>query len=67
MAKMKSEKRRMLILKTAKGLFSKHGFFNTSISDIVKACGLPVGSIYTYFSSKEGIVKTIVDDKMGGD
>ena len=62
MARLKSENRRNLILNTSKSLFSQKGYFNTSISDIVKECGLPVGSIYTYFASKEEIVRTIVEE-----
>jgi AcrR family transcriptional regulator len=43
-------------------LFSQKGFFGTSISDIVRESGLPVGTIYTYFESKEAIVRTIVEE-----
>ena len=62
MARSKSEDKRVLILQTSKTLFARKGFFNTSISDIVKETGLPVGSIYTYFKNKEEIVKVIVDE-----
>ena len=47
---------------TSKTLFSRNGYYNTSISDIVKESGLPVGSIYTYFKSKEEIVRSIVEE-----
>jgi AcrR family transcriptional regulator len=43
-------------------LFSQKGFFNTSISDIVKVTGLSVGTIYTYFQSKDEIVRAIVEE-----
>jgi AcrR family transcriptional regulator len=62
MARSKSEDKRALILLTSKTLFARKGFFNTSISDIVKETGLPVGSIYTYFKNKEEIVKVIIDE-----
>jgi len=62
MARAKDENKRQLILESAKMLFSKRGFYNTSIADITKETGLPVGSIYTYFKSKEEIVKTIVEE-----
>ncbi len=61
MAKMKDENKKKLILDTSKTLFSQKGFFNTSISDIVNETGLPAGSIYTYFTNKESIIKTIVE------
>lgn len=62
MARAKDENKRQLILESAKMLFSQRGFYNTSIADITKETGLPVGSIYTYFKSKEEIVKTIVEE-----
>ena len=62
MARMRDETKRAVILGTAKMLFSQKGFFGTSISDIVRESGLPVGTIYTYFESKEAIVRTIVEE-----
>jgi AcrR family transcriptional regulator len=62
MARAKDENKRLMILQSAKMLFSQRGFFNTSISDITKETGLPVGSIYTYFKSKEEIVRVIVNE-----
>lgn len=46
----------------ARHLFARQGFHNTSISDIKKETGLPVGSIYTYFDSKDDIMATIIED-----
>jgi AcrR family transcriptional regulator len=60
MARAKDENKRMLILQAAKMLFSQNGFFNTSVTDITRETGLPVGSIYTYFKGKEEIVRAIV-------
>jgi AcrR family transcriptional regulator len=62
MARSKSEDKRALILQASKTLFARKGFFNASISDIVKETGLPVGSLYTYFKNKEEIVKVIIDE-----
>lgn len=52
----KSEK----ILDTALLLFSKNGFYATTIPDIAKAMGMSVGNIYNYFSSKEKLAKEII-------
>lgn len=49
-------------MQSSKMLFSQKGFFNTSISDIVKETGMPVGTIYTYFNSKDEIVRVIVEE-----
>ena len=65
MARAKDEKKRQTILQAAKTLFSRQGFFNTSVTDITRETGLPVGSIYTYFKGKEEIVRAIVDEGWG--
>ena len=62
MARMKDETKRQSILESSKMLFSQKGFFNTSISDIVRETGFPVGTIYTYFKSKDEIVRSIVEE-----
>ncbi len=62
MARMKDERKRQAILETAKMLFSQKGFYGTSISDLVRETGFPVGTIYTYFRNKEEIVHTIVEE-----
>ncbi len=62
MARLKDERKRQAILETAKMLFSQRGFYGTSVSDIVRETGFPVGTIYTYFRNKEEIVRTIVEE-----
>jgi AcrR family transcriptional regulator len=62
MARALSEEKRLLILLQAKTLFARHGFSATSVADVAKACDLPVGSIYTYFTNKEEIVRAIVEE-----
>jgi TetR/AcrR family transcriptional repressor of cmeABC operon len=62
MARLKDEQKRESIQQTAKMLFAQAGFFNTSISDIVRESGFSVGTIYTYFKSKDEIVRSIVDE-----
>jgi len=62
MARAKDESKRSAILQSSKKLFAQKGFFNTSIADITSMTGLPTGSIYTYFTNKEEIVRVIVDD-----
>jgi AcrR family transcriptional regulator len=62
MARMKDETKRENIMEAAKILFARQGFFNTSVSDLVRESGFPVGTIYTYFKSKEEIIRTIVEE-----
>lgn len=49
-------------METAKRLFAERGFGATSVSDIAGAADIPVGSIYTYFSSKEDLIRAIVEE-----
>lgn len=58
---LSSEKREQ-ILEAAKRLFARQGFAPTSISDIVRETGHPVGTIYTYFPNKEEIIRAIVEE-----
>lgn len=43
------------ILKASVKLFKRKGYYNTSIANIAKACGLLKGSIYHYFENKDAI------------
>jgi AcrR family transcriptional regulator len=62
MARIKDERKRRIILDAAKTLFAARGYAQTSVADIVKETGLPIGSIYTYFKGKEEIISTIVEE-----
>jgi AcrR family transcriptional regulator len=62
MARALSEEKRRAIMEQAKRLFADKGFAATSVADIARIAGLPVGSIYTYFRNKEEIVRAIVDE-----
>lgn len=62
MARALSVEKRQLILDHAKRLFARDGFAATSVADVARACKLPVGSIYTYFTNKEELVRAIVQE-----
>lgn len=49
---------------TAEELFNARGYFETQISDIVKAIGVAQGTFYYYFKSKEAIVEAIIQRKV---
>ncbi|SDO66365.1 TetR/AcrR family transcriptional regulator [Desulforhopalus singaporensis] len=51
--------RKELILDTALKLFTKNGFFNTSVHDIQKDAMVSIGSIYHHFGNKEAIAKSL--------
>lgn len=48
------------IIETCKEVFHRNGYYNTSMADLAKACGLMKGSFYHYFGSKEEIMKTVL-------
>lgn len=52
---------REVIISTARGLFTRRGYFNTSVRDISKASGLSTGAIYHHFPGKSDIASAITD------
>ncbi|MBU0483332.1 MAG: TetR/AcrR family transcriptional regulator [Proteobacteria bacterium] len=58
----KIEERRGHILGTALNLFTRSGYFNTSVHDIQRRAEVSIGSIYHHFKNKEGIAKALYDD-----
>lgn len=48
-----------LICNTARKVIVENGFQDASISKIAKEAGIPVGSVYTYFKSKEELINEI--------
>ncbi|MGC9172483.1 TetR/AcrR family transcriptional regulator [Caldisericum sp.] len=52
--------KREQIIEVSEKLFLEKGFPNTSVEDITNVLGIAKGSFYTYFSSKEELLKEIV-------
>jgi len=48
------------LLEVGAALFSERGYHGTGIQEIVDAMGVPKGSFYNYFKSKEGFAAEIV-------
>jgi len=48
------------LLQSAKELFSKKGYYETKVSDIVEKSGVAQGTFYIYFKSKEEIFLELV-------
>ncbi|MCS6875657.1 MAG: TetR/AcrR family transcriptional regulator [Aquificaceae bacterium] len=49
------------IVQSAKELFSKKGYSNTSVEEIVKHAGLSKGAFYFYFRSKDQLMEELVN------
>ena len=51
--------KRQMILDAAGDLFAKQGYENTTISDIARAAGVAVGTVYLYFRNKHEIYTSV--------
>ena len=58
----REEATRRRILKAARQVFVENGFHRASIDDVVAACGLSVGAIYTYFPNKDELIRASILD-----
>lgn len=56
----KSDQTKENLLKCAEKAFSKKGYYETQVSDIVEMAGVAKGTIYQYFSNKEAIFKILL-------
>ena len=56
-----SEERKTQILSAATKVFTKHGFSEARMDDIVAESGLSKGALYWYFDSKDAIIISILD------
>ena len=60
MAFLKKEEKKTSIIEASLKLFSKNGFYNTTIPDIAKSLNMSVGNMYNYFPSKEVLAMAIM-------
>lgn len=60
------EVRRQEIIDSAKALFEKKGIRKTSMSEIAENIGVAKGLVYYYFSSKEELVREVIEDIIKG-
>jgi len=56
------EERQKYILEKAQGLFAQKGYIGTSMAEIAEASEFAVGSLYSFFNSKEEILTTIFQE-----
>lgn len=58
---MEKQSTRELILQTSAGLIHEKGFNNTGLQEILDSAGVPKGSFYFYFDSKEALGLAVLD------
>jgi AcrR family transcriptional regulator len=61
LAQIRAESRGQ-ILSTGRQLFAERGYDGCTVSDIAQQAGMSQGNIYWYFSSKEELLKVILED-----
>ncbi|BCB85303.1 TetR/AcrR family transcriptional regulator [Phytohabitans suffuscus] len=58
--------RRQQILDAAYKCFSRNGFHNTSMQDVISEANLSVGAVYRYFKSKNELITAIAEGALEG-
>lgn len=53
------------IIKAAKGLFTKYGLKKVSMDEIASEAGVTKKTVYTYFQSKEELLKYCIKEELG--
>src|SRR5258706_1235305 len=56
----RGQRTRTKLVKSARALFERNGYLDTSINDIARHARVAYGTFYTYFSSKEEIFAEVV-------
>ncbi len=57
--------KRERILDAAVRVFAKSGFHATRVADVAKAAGVADGTIYLYFESKDELLRSLFEDRVG--
>ncbi len=55
-----SNDKRERLVEAARNLFHQQGFKHTSLAEIARASGIPVGNVYYYFKTKEALGAAVV-------
>jgi TetR/AcrR family transcriptional regulator, transcriptional repressor for nem operon len=61
----KGQQTRAMILERAAQLFSRQGYFGSSMSDVMRATGLQKGGIYNHFTDKDALALETFDYAFG--
>ncbi len=65
MASRRGNGKEQLILRAALTLFARHGYHNTTVSDIAGEAGVAAGTIYLYFEKKEELIVALFERFVG--
>jgi len=59
----RNDDKRQRIIRSAKSLFHKQGYHQTTLANIAEHSEVSIGNIYYYFNTKKQIVKAIIDER----
>jgi len=57
----RSMEKKQLVIDTARDLFCRNGYHNTTTNEIAKEAGLSIGTLYSYFADKETILLELLE------
>ena len=57
----KGEQTRHMIIERAANVFSRQGYFGSSLSDLIQETGLKKGGIYNHFRGKDDLALAAFD------
>ncbi len=60
-----STDKRVRILAAAETVFAERGFFHAKVSQIAQEAGVADGTIYNYFKSKDDVLISLFENRMG--
>lgn len=60
--RIKEQKTRGIIIKSALKIFAKKGFFKATVDDIAQAAGLAKGTLYLYFKDKASLYISVIEE-----
>lgn len=55
---------RQALLKAARQVFESEGYFQASVSQMGRRCGVSQGAFYQYFSNKEQVFRELIDEML---
>jgi AcrR family transcriptional regulator len=58
----RGHRKRAAIVNAARAVFEENGFRDARVADITTRAGASYGSFYTYFESKEGVFREVVEE-----
>lgn len=61
----KGRSTRMRVLKAGRRVVEKRGYFNASVTEITRQCGVALGTFYRYFDNKDDLFSELLKELVG--